>query len=140
MFGWLFPKSAPPPQFTRTPSPDVSRMVEVFFMTPEKDKCYFTAEYTTKNNDKLYAPKERLRYVGKYLNQRTVGSGDGAQVTSYFDNNGTTNEVNHSYGGNTCFLEDPTCSGVVSGGKRKRTRKPKRRTVKRKGIKIKNLF
>ena len=85
MFGWLFGKS-PPPKFTGTPPPDLSGMVEVFFMTPEKDKCYFTAEYTIKNNDKLYAPKEKLRYVGKYFNQRTVGSGDGAQITSYFDN------------------------------------------------------
>ena len=131
---WSSKPKNPPPQFTGTSvSPqNVNGMVEVFFKDLEPGKCYFTAEYEKKVGRRYFVSRENLRYVGKYKQTVRTGWGDGAPITSEFEKG----NVENSYGGYTCFVEDPSCSGDVSkvpvmtapiGGKRKKTKKKVRR-------------
>jgi hypothetical protein len=76
-----------------------------------------------------YFSTNQPRYVGKYIREQRMGSGDGQTVTAVFDDNGTKNSVNYSYEGYTCFKEVP-CKN--SGGMRKRSRRTRRKLKTRK--------
>jgi CobQ-like glutamine amidotransferase family enzyme len=106
---------------------------EVFFITPEKGKCYEHAEATRTERIGMFEYKyyttNKLKYVGEFVNTTVSGSGDAQSVISHFldSKSGTENHINHSYRGNTCFLEVP-CLGNLQkankvGGKRKTYRK-----------------
>jgi hypothetical protein len=107
--------------------------VEVFSINPEVGKCYehieaTRSEYTRGKGFKYYT-NNSPRYVGKFIREQRMGSGDGQTVTAVFDDNGTKNSVNYSYEGYTCFKEVP-CKN--SGGMRKRSRRTRRKLKTRK--------
>ena len=82
--------------------------VEVFRLTPEVGKFYYTAEYTKKVGtypNYQYYTTNPLRYVGKFLRTERYGSGDGMTATSFFDDKGTINRVVYTYEGTTSFVE-----------------------------------
>ena len=84
---------------------------EVFFITPEKGKCYEHAEATRTeyigNGNYRYFTTNTPQYVGEFTKALHSGSGDGRETYSYFDNSRTAKEhsIYHSYAGNTCFRE-----------------------------------
>jgi hypothetical protein len=86
---------------------------EVFFISPEKGKCYEHVEATRDeyigDGKRRYFTTNVPKYVGEYTRQMRSGSGDGMEVYSYFEDSrtGKTHEIAHSYEGNTCFLEVP---------------------------------
>jgi len=105
---------------------------EVFYITPEKGKCYFHAEYTRKSGtyserNERYFTTNKPTYVGKF----TDGWGAQYGAASYFINDitGEQNTVHYSYEGKTCFIEvncedgKEVTSAGKKGGKRRRTRR-----------------
>lgn len=82
--------------------------IEVFRLTPEKDKYYETTTYTHRighfPNEKYYTVN-KLRYVGKFIRHESCGYRDNAIHWDIFDNNGNEEIVNYTYEGTTCFIE-----------------------------------
>ena len=115
--------------------------VEVFRITPEKGKCYKTAEFTrqtgsySKPPERYYTTNEP-RYVGQFLGTVIMGSGDGMTADSYFvDEGGKENRVSHSYEGRTSFIQvlcGLTAANKARGGKTRSSRKRKTHTLKSK--------
>jgi hypothetical protein len=83
---------------------------EVFRIMPTIGKCYKWAESTRRTgvwpNEKRFAPKVNVIYVGELVNIAQGGWGDGSWRTDTFRKyDGTETVVPHSYEGNTCFIE-----------------------------------
>lgn len=82
--------------------------MEVFRLTPEVGKKYFTAEYTSSEGKwphVRYFAKE-LRYVGEFRQHIVNGYRDNAQHYDIFDLDGKEVIVEYTYEGTTCFKED----------------------------------
>jgi hypothetical protein len=86
----------------------IKEEVEVFRISPIKEKYYETAEFTRKEG---IWPKERYyttnppKYVGKFIKHLRFGDRDGATHIDIFDDNGKEIEVYYSYEGRTSFRE-----------------------------------
>lgn len=82
--------------------------IEVFRLTPIKDKSYFYAEATRKTgtypNIKYYT-NNKLKYVGQYIRDYRTNTGDGGYFWAIFKDGDVENRVDYSYEGNTCFIE-----------------------------------
>lgn len=106
---------------------------EVFFITPEVGKCYEHAEATRRTpgvqtKSTRYFTTNQPVYVGKFLKKVIMGSGDGADVYSFFLNDeGKEVRIRSSYEGTTCYRE-VQCKGSSEGGRK--TRKHKRKLKK----------
>jgi hypothetical protein len=82
--------------------------IEVFRLTPEKDKYYQTTTYThiigQFPNQKYYTTNN-LRYVGNFIRHESCGYHDNSIHWDIFDNNGIEEIVKYTYEGTTCFIE-----------------------------------
>ena len=82
--------------------------IEVFRLTPTKNKTYFYAEATRKTgtypNIKYYT-SNNLKYVGEYIQDYRTNTGDGGYFWAIFKDGDVENRVDYSYEGNTCFIE-----------------------------------
>ena len=85
-----------------------NKEIEVFRLTPIKDKSYFYAEATRKTgiypNIKYYT-NNKLKYVGQYIRDYRTNTGDGGYFWAIFKDGDVENRVDYSYEGNTCFIE-----------------------------------
>ena len=87
-------------------------MEEVFRITPKVDdgNCYEYAEYTSKEGrwpNERYYTNVKPQYVGKLVEKREGGHGDGHWRTDIFDDYGRETIVHYSYEGKTCFRVVP---------------------------------
>ena len=85
-------------------------MEEVYRISPTVNKFYETATYTHKEgkwpNERYYVPKNKMTYVGKFIEHKQYGYGDGAtHIDIFMDNEGKPVYVNYTYEGTTCFRE-----------------------------------
>jgi hypothetical protein len=85
--------------------------IEVFRMKPIIGQCYASAKYTRTTgiwpNQKYYTSNQ-LIYMGRFVESKTYGGGNGARYYEYFDNNnGEINELEYDYDGMTCLIEVP---------------------------------
>jgi hypothetical protein len=76
--------------------------IQVFKITPIKDKNYFYAEATRKTGIEYYTTNN-LKYVGKYIGN--YRSDDGGRFWSIFKDGDIENRVDYSCEGKTCFVE-----------------------------------
>jgi len=108
--------------------------IEVLSINPEVGKCYehveaTRSEYTRGKGFKYYTTNSP-RYVGKFIREgRIQPANPDSLISSFFDDNGTENRINHSPEMNTCFIE-VQCKN--SGGMRKRSRRTRRKLKTRK--------
>jgi hypothetical protein len=82
--------------------------MEVFRLTPEKDKYYETALYTMKKGEwphETYYTTQPLVYVGKFVKHISIGYRDNAEHWDVFDKDGEEVLVKYTYEGTTCFRE-----------------------------------
>jgi hypothetical protein len=83
--------------------------IEVFRLSPQKGKYYEHAEYTEHFGvwpHAHYFTTNPLRYVGKHIDHRCEGMGDGASHWDLFeDDDGTLIRIDSLYEGTTCFRE-----------------------------------
>ena len=84
-------------------------MEEVYRISPTVNKYYETATYTSKEgkwpNERYYAPKNETTYVGKFIEHKQYGYGDGATHIDVFSNEDKLVYVHYTYEGTTCFRE-----------------------------------
>jgi len=82
--------------------------IEVFRLTPEKDKYYKTTTYTHRSgqfpNHKYYT-LNKLRYVGKFIRHESCGYHDNAIHWDIFDNNGIEEIIYYTYEGQPVLLK-----------------------------------
>ena len=83
--------------------------IEVFRITPIKDKNYFYAEATRKTgtfqSGMKYYTTNKLKYVGTFIRDYRTNTGDGGYFWAIFKDGNVENRVDYSYEGNTCFIE-----------------------------------
>jgi hypothetical protein len=90
--------------------------MEVFRLTPEKDKYYETVLYTRrvgKFPNETYYTTNPIVYVGKFINHIFSGHGDNVEHMDVFDKDGKEVLVKYTYEGYTCFREC-TYRGVIA--------------------------
>lgn len=92
--------------------------VEVFRISPEEGKYYYTATHTRKTGsysqkNERYYTKNPLTYVGRYIETLRRGYGDNSQTWSIFDNYGEEVRVDFTYEGTTCFVETESPSEYI---------------------------
>jgi hypothetical protein len=90
--------------------------MEVFRLTPEIDKYYETALYTSifgKFPNEIYYTTYPLVYVGKFIKHVSIGYRDNAEHWDVFDKDGEEVLVKYTYEGTTCFREC-TYRGVIA--------------------------
>ena len=82
--------------------------IQVFRLTPEVGRFYYTTTYTRKAgkwpNETYYSTKA-LRYVGQFVKHYQLGAGDGAIHYDIFKDGDKVNKVDYTYEGTTCFVE-----------------------------------
>jgi hypothetical protein len=83
--------------------------IEVFRLTPEKEKFYLYAEATrkvgTNQTGIKYYTTNKLKYVGQYIRDYRTNTGDGGYFWAIFKDGDVENRVDYSYAGNTCFIQ-----------------------------------
>jgi hypothetical protein len=81
---------------------------EVYRISPQKGKCYYTAEWTKRvgrwPNEKYFTTNP-LTYVGEYLRTERYGMGDGGRAIDFFLLNEKEVQVEYTYEGTTSFVE-----------------------------------
>jgi hypothetical protein len=86
---------------------NLTEKMEVFRITPEVGKCYYTVEATESqylgNGNFKYFTTNSYIFCGKYLRTERYGFGDGQEVVSIFEKDGKEFRVEYSYEGFTCF-------------------------------------
>jgi len=131
--------------------------IEVFRIPPEEGKCYEHVEATrdvyvrgegTKYFSRKYFSTNKPKYVGKFIEFKQYGRGDGATYSSFFNRDGEKVEIPHSYDMYTCFIEtkclinEERYAGIkvpnsAKGGSKslRKTRKLNRKSKKSRGRK-----
>jgi hypothetical protein len=108
--------------------------IEVVPIALEIGKCYEHVEITrpeyTRGQGFKYYTTNSPRYVGKFISEERVQPANpDSPISSFFEDNGKKNRVDHSPRGTTTYMEVP-CKN--SGGMRKRSRRTRRKLKTRK--------